>query len=497
MSAGPRPAGAPGRPRRRATTARSRCARATPRGSGSLRQGLGWRAEGLLALELAALCGLAFARPVLDTFGRSPETFVARARRGRRRGGLRGGGAAGAAAGAGRRGRSGAAFGRPCAGWPHLALVVVVAASPSGSSATDVTGYRPDGAEADDRRRRRRRWRSGCAAVGGRPAGAFLRVAGVLSVVFLVQFLVLSPTSELVIGDGPPASTDEVAASVSAALGDDPPDVVVVVLDALPTQTLLDGEGSVDAELFPNFAPRRHLDLVPRHHDGRDVHPQAVPAILTGRFRPRQPARQHARRRPREPLHPAGRQLRPARPRADHPALPRATCAPRPASAAGSARCWATPSTLVAGRGRRRRLGGRVRCPRCSTTTGSPRPRSGSTRCPAPPRAAAPAADLHFHHVPCPTTPGSTSPRRHAVYVSRALPRRLRWDRAGTARASAWASSATCCRPRRPTPARPPARPPAGLGALDDTMVVVTADHGHAFVPGRRGGASPSENTRS
>src|SRR5918998_6044659 len=38
----------------------------------------GWRTEGLLLVEVAALAAFAFSRPVLDSFGRSPETFIAR-----------------------------------------------------------------------------------------------------------------------------------------------------------------------------------------------------------------------------------------------------------------------------------------------------------------------------------------------------------------------------------------------------------------------------------
>ncbi len=325
---------------------------------GSLRQASGWRAEGLLALELVALCGLAFARPVLGAFGRSPETFVARS--------------AGAAdvvafgvavllvpplalAAAALATRAFGAWARVAT---HLALVVVLAAVAAHRLVADVTTG----------------WTAAAltitAVVAGLAVGyarwatdgarAFLRVAGVLVAVYLVQFLALSPTSELVIGSGTPGVDREVAASVSHALGDDPPDVVVVVFDALPTQTLLDGEGGIDPELFPNFASLAgtstwYRDATTVSMFTRD----AVPAILTGRFP--DPTNQPDNVPANDPenlftllggsydLH--------AREQVTQ------LCPERPVPPAGVGRA-APPAgrrrRLVAGRGRGRRLGGRV-----------------------------------------------------------------------------------------------------------------------------------------
>lgn len=249
---------------------------------GSLRQASGWRAEGLLALELVALCGLAFARPVFDAFGRSPETFVAR-----------GADAADvvafgvavlllpplapAAAALATR-----ALGPRVRMAAHLALVVVVAAVAAHRLIADTTGWTAAAltitAVGAGLAVGYLRWR----ADGAR---AFLRVAGVLVAVYLVQFLALSPTSDLVIGGGTPGVDREVAASVSDALGDDPPDVVVVVLDALPTQTLLDGQGRIDPELFPAFASLADTSTWYRNSTTVSMFTRdAVPAILTGRF---------------------------------------------------------------------------------------------------------------------------------------------------------------------------------------------------------------------
>jgi hypothetical protein len=117
------------------------------------------------------------------------------------------------------------------------------------------------------------------------PTRSFLRIAGAASVVYLLQFLVLSPTAQLISGGGVPPLDDDVAARVTAQAGDDPPDVVLVVFDALPTNTLLDGRGRIDAELFPHFAAL--ADTASWYRDSTTVSMftrDAVPAILTGRY---------------------------------------------------------------------------------------------------------------------------------------------------------------------------------------------------------------------
>jgi hypothetical protein len=117
------------------------------------------------------------------------------------------------------------------------------------------------------------------------PTASFLRIAGGASVVFLAQFLFMSESSKAdLLGDR--ASEAVAAAEVAERLPEDtPPVVMVVVFDALPTGILLDGSGAVDADLYPNFAELAGTSTW--HRNNTSVTPftnHAVPAILTGRY---------------------------------------------------------------------------------------------------------------------------------------------------------------------------------------------------------------------
>jgi hypothetical protein len=113
----------------------------------------------------------------------------------------------------------------------------------------------------------------------------FLRYASVAALVFLVQFMFMSPSTAVVLGGRHIDVDPEVTAVVSEAVGDNPPPVVVVVLDGLPTELLLDGDGQIDAELYPHLAElvgtstwyRNHTTVAP-------VTLKAVPAIVSGRL---------------------------------------------------------------------------------------------------------------------------------------------------------------------------------------------------------------------
>ena len=236
------------------------------------------RAELLCALELAGLTGLAFTRPVLDSFGRSPETFLVR---GATPGDvlvfallvatvpLAALGAVGAAARlAGRQPRAAV----------HLALIGLLSGVTAWRIGTDIgsagplilvlAGVMAVGVTAV-------RWRAPSTAT-------YLRYLGAASLIFLGQFLVLSPSSSLVLGDGgSPAGAAERRA-VQGGDGDPPP-VVMVVLDALPTANLLDGAGRIDAELYPNLAGLADESTWYRNHSTTSAWTwQAVPALLTG-----------------------------------------------------------------------------------------------------------------------------------------------------------------------------------------------------------------------
>lgn len=254
----------------------------TPLGPG------GWRTEVLLLVEVAALAAFALSRPVLDSFGRSPETFIARD--------------ADAAAivsfglivsfvpvlALGAVGLATRLLGPARRHWAHIGLVGLLGGAVVWRLGQDVTGL-PGAAT-----------RMIVAGVVGVPLvavlrwklpalGTFLRYAGLASLLFLGQFLFTSPVSSLVLGDGTRVD-DDVAASVAADLGDHPPDVLFVVFDALPVVSLLDGTGHIDAATFPNFARLAGTGTWYRNHTSNSVFTGfSVPSILTGRRPPTEP----------------------------------------------------------------------------------------------------------------------------------------------------------------------------------------------------------------
>ncbi|HKY65159.1 MAG TPA: sulfatase-like hydrolase/transferase [Acidimicrobiales bacterium] len=246
-------------------------------------QGRAWYlSEALLMVELGGLAAFAFGRAVLDTFGRSPDTFVARGADARTVVLFGLVVAFGPFLALGLLGLAGRPLGPTVRHRLHLALVAVVGGLAAWQIGQGITGYPPESQKLMI-----------AGLVGGLAlaylrasvgtTASFLRFVGVASVVFLVQFLLMSPASGLITGG--PTLDDDVARAVAADLGDDPPDVVLIVFDALPTASLLDGTGRVDAEQFPNFARLAGTSTWYRNSTtvaGFTV--QAVPAILTGRF---------------------------------------------------------------------------------------------------------------------------------------------------------------------------------------------------------------------
>jgi hypothetical protein len=225
-------------------------------------------------LEIFALCGFAFAQPLLDVFGRNLEAFTLRGA-GRLQIVLFGlavtfvpwlvlGGAAlltrlaGAAvrrwvqvgllgALAGLITLSALKRGTDLRGAPLAVLAVVVA-----------VGFAVVYA----------RWRV---------LGMWARYASVAPVLFLVLFLVASPVSTLVF-----PSDAEAAAVEGTQL---PRHVVFLLFDELPTSSIIDAGGQIDGARFPNL--RRLADRATWYRNYSSVSGStkfAVPALLSGQY---------------------------------------------------------------------------------------------------------------------------------------------------------------------------------------------------------------------
>jgi hypothetical protein len=103
----------------------------------------------------------------------------------------------------------------------------------------------------------------------------WLRFLAVAPVIFAVLFL-LSSSVRTVVFDPSPAAAEGVHIG-------NPKRVVMLVMDEFPIESLLDGNGRIDATLFPNFAAlaadstwyRNHTTVAPYTEE-------AVPAIVTG-----------------------------------------------------------------------------------------------------------------------------------------------------------------------------------------------------------------------
>ncbi len=107
-------------------------------------------------------------------------------------------------------------------------------------------------------------------------ARAVPRYLALAAPAFLALFLLASPVADLVVGDSVEAADVQVA---------DPAPVVLIILDELPTASLLDGEGHIDEETFPGFAALADDATFYRNTTGvSPVTPSALPAILTGRL---------------------------------------------------------------------------------------------------------------------------------------------------------------------------------------------------------------------
>ena len=226
---------------------------------------------GRAALHLGALWALAFAQPLFDLLGRNAQFFVAR---GNTTGDilllafayalvppLVG---AGIVWGLGRI--------RPALGWwAMLVLVALIVAAlllpPAGDALGGSAVAMPVALLLG----------AGAAALYARAAGvrSFVTVLSPAPLIVLLLFLVVSPVRGLL-------APSEAGGAVTGPSRSATP-IVHVVLDELPTSTLADAEGRIDAALFPNFARLARESTWYRNATTvDDLTTEAVPAQLTG-----------------------------------------------------------------------------------------------------------------------------------------------------------------------------------------------------------------------
>lgn len=225
-------------------------------------------------LELTALAGVAITQPVLDVFSKSPEVFVMR-----RAGALDIVAFALVVATAPPAilwglGRLFTWVGPGPRRWVHLVTVALLVGSVGAQAVKEATAMGSTGVALV----------AGTAAVVGvalvarvDAARLFLRYLAAAPVLFVILFLSSSPVRSV-------AFAGSTAAAEGVGVANRAP-VVMVVLDELPTTSLLDGEGGIDRELFPNIAGLADGSTWYRNHTTASPStPDAVPALLTGRW---------------------------------------------------------------------------------------------------------------------------------------------------------------------------------------------------------------------
>ena len=109
----------------------------------------------------------------------------------------------------------------------------------------------------------------------------WLRFLTPAPLVFALLFLLVSPTSALVLPARAPSAPDPLTVPTS---GDQPP-VVMIVFDEFPLSSLLDSKGRIDRRVYPNFAALADQSTWYRNATGvAGYTPWALPAMLTGNY---------------------------------------------------------------------------------------------------------------------------------------------------------------------------------------------------------------------
>jgi hypothetical protein len=98
---------------------------------------------------------------------------------------------------------------------------------------------------------------------------------------FALLFLLVSPTSALVLPARAPSAPDPLAVTAS---GDRPP-LVMILFDEFPLSSLLDSKGRIDRRVYPNIAALADQSIWYRNATGvAGYTPWAMPAMLTGNY---------------------------------------------------------------------------------------------------------------------------------------------------------------------------------------------------------------------
>ena len=109
----------------------------------------------------------------------------------------------------------------------------------------------------------------------------WLRYLAPAPLIFALVFLLVSPVSKLVL----PQPGGVVDANTPGVRINPEHPVVMVLLDEFPTTSLLDSKGKIDARLYPNFAKLAGQSTWYRNATGvSGLTNWAVPAMLTGRY---------------------------------------------------------------------------------------------------------------------------------------------------------------------------------------------------------------------
>jgi hypothetical protein len=109
----------------------------------------------------------------------------------------------------------------------------------------------------------------------------WLRYLAPAPLVFALLFVLVSPTSKLVL----PARAAPSGGSAAAVAPGERPPVVLIFFDEFPLKSLLDSRGRVDPRVYPNFAEFAEGSTWYRNATGvSGFTPWAMPAMLTGRY---------------------------------------------------------------------------------------------------------------------------------------------------------------------------------------------------------------------